>query len=71
MIYGTYLEGENIHKTIINEKSIIVMGNESHGISEKTNNLVKNKISIPKIGKAESLNVSTATAIVLNEIIRN
>ena len=71
MIYGTYLEGENIHKTIINEKSIIVMGNESHGISAKTNNLVKNKISIPKIGKAESLNVSTATAIILNEITRN
>ena len=70
IIYGTYLEGENIYKTTINKKSIIVMGNESNGISEKTNNLIKNKISIPRKGKAESLNVSTATAIILNEISR-
>ncbi len=69
--YGTYLEGENIYNKIINKKSIIVMGNESHGISKTTTQLIKNKISIPKIGKAESLNVSTAAAIILSEISRN
>ena len=69
--YGTYLSGENIYNKKINKKSIIVMGNESHGISETNRKLIKNKISIPKIGKAESLNVSTATAIILNEITRN
>jgi TrmH family RNA methyltransferase len=49
------------------------MGNEANGISEELEKLVKNKLSIPRFGaiqKTESLNVATATAIVLSEFRR-
>jgi TrmH family RNA methyltransferase len=46
------------------------MGNESNGISHNVNKKIKNKISIPSVGQVESLNLSTATAIVLSEIYR-
>ena len=68
LTYGTFLEGESIYKSIIGNKSIIVMGNESVGISKEIASLIKKKISIPGKGNAESLNVSTASAIILSEI---
>ncbi|MEQ9582958.1 MAG: TrmH family RNA methyltransferase, partial [Arenibacter sp.] len=51
---------------------ILVMGNEANGVSEAIEALVDKKISIPQFGlkTAESLNVATATAILLNEIRR-
>ena len=49
------------------------MGNEANGISEEIGFLVQHKITIPRFGtiqKTESLNVATATAIVLSEMQR-
>ena len=48
------------------------MGNEANGVSEAIEALVEKKISIPQFGPktTESLNVATATAILLNEIRR-
>jgi RNA methyltransferase, TrmH family len=73
-IFGTFMEGENIYKTQLPNQGIIVLGNEANGISEAIENLVTNKISIPRFGKlqvTESLNVAMATAIVLSEFKRN
>jgi TrmH family RNA methyltransferase len=68
--FGTFIEGENLYEKNMNSNSIIVMGNESNGISHNVNKKIKNKISIPSVGQVESLNLSTATAIVLSEIYR-
>ncbi len=68
IVYGTFLEGESIYKSNIGNKSIIVMGNESFGISKEIESIISKKIYIPGKGKAESLNVSTASAIILSEI---
>ena len=49
------------------------MGSESHGISETLLKKIKKQITIPNLSQgttAESLNVATATAILLNEIFR-
>jgi tRNA G18 (ribose-2'-O)-methylase SpoU len=49
------------------------MGSESHGISDELLKKIENRISIPsRIGDVgpESLNVATATAILLSEIFR-
>jgi len=73
-VFGTFMDGTNIYKTELPSKGIIVMGNEANGISSEIENLVTQKISIPRFGKlqqTESLNVATATAIILSEFKRN
>lgn len=65
-ILGAFLDGENIHKTKFPESAILVMGNESSGISKEIEELITQKITIPAYGKAESLNVAIATAIILD-----
>ncbi len=73
-ILGTFMEGENVYKTTLPNKGILVMGNEANGISSEIELLVSEKISIPRFGnlqKTESLNVATATAILLSELKRN
>ena len=73
-IFGTFMEGKNIYKQELPTKGIIVMGNEANGISKEIENLVTQKISIPRFGnlqQTESLNVATATAVILSEFKRS
>ena len=68
------MDGANIYKTDLLTDGIIVMGNEANGISTEIARLVTSKIAIPRFGKlqqTESLNVATATAIILSEFKRN
>jgi len=69
-IYGAFLEGENIHKSQLANSAFIVMGSESHGISEAVAQFITNKITIPNFGQAESLNVAMATGIILDNFKR-
>jgi len=63
-VYGALLNGENVfQKKLQVNDALLIMGNESKGISEDLLPFITDKISIPKFGKAESLNVATATAI--------
>jgi TrmH family RNA methyltransferase len=66
--YGTYLDGESIGSVKLKTNSIIVIGNESNGVSKEIVDKLNNTIRIPGNGKAESLNVSVATGIILNEL---
>ncbi len=68
---GTFLEGENIHNFKFPSGGMIMIGNESRGISEEVESLIDHKISIPAFGKAESLNAGIATAIVCDNLRRN
>lgn len=72
-VFGTFMDGNNIYKSNLPQKGIIIMGNEANGISPEIEKLVENRLSIPRFGslqKTESLNVATATAIVLSEFRR-
>jgi len=72
-IFGTFMDGTNIYKTNLPQEGIIIMGNEANGISPEIEKLIKNRLTIPRFGtlqKTESLNVATATAIVLSEFRR-
>lgn len=67
------MEGENIYKSETEENAILVMGNEANGISAEIEELIPKKISVPRFGElkeTESLNVATATAILLSEFKR-
>jgi len=72
-IFGTFMDGANIYQSVLPEQGIIIMGNEANGISASLEKLVQNRLTIPRFGdlqKTESLNVATATAIVLSEFRR-
>lgn len=72
-VFGTFMEGEIIYEQPLPSEGIIVMGNEANGISQHIERLITKKLSIPRFGNlkaTESLNVATATAIVLSEFKR-
>lgn len=62
-VYGTFLEGKSIHELTNPTPGVLLLGNESQGISKEVEKWVSSKITIPSFGKAESLNVAIATAI--------
>lgn len=68
------MDGENVYKTSLPKEAILIMGNEANGISDEIRALVNAKISIPRFGntqQTESLNVATATAILISEFKRS
>jgi TrmH family RNA methyltransferase len=74
LIYGATLEGENIYEIKSEFPAIIILGNESEGISKEIKTLITKEINIPNFSskqeKTESLNVSIATSIILSEFRR-
>jgi TrmH family RNA methyltransferase len=73
-VYGTFMDGDNIYEQKLAENAILIMGNEANGISDLIAQKTTHKITIPRFGnnqKTESLNVATATAIILSEFKRN
>ncbi len=63
-IYGAMLGGEVIHKSSFERKGLIVIGNEGAGIRSSIQPYLSHKLSIPRLGKAESLNAAVATGII-------
>ncbi len=66
-IYATALEGRDITVAEKIEEGIVIIGNESKGIRQDILNRA-DKITIPRKGRAESLNAAVATGIVLSHI---
>lgn len=72
-VFGTFMDGNTIYKEKLPQNGIIIFGNEANGISPEIEKAIQHRISIPRFGsiqKTESLNVATATAIVLSEFRR-
>ena len=72
-VFGTFMDGKNIYQEELPKEGIIIMGNEANGISTSVEKLVSERIAIPRFGNlqvTESLNVATATAIILSEFKR-
>ncbi|WP_397445553.1 TrmH family RNA methyltransferase [Polaribacter sp. R77954] len=68
------MDGQNVYQSDLTKEAILIMGNEANGVSEEIKSLVTHKLSIPRFGeiqKTESLNVATATAILLSEFKRS
>ena len=73
-VFGTFMDGKNIYQEKLPKEGIIIMGNEANGISSSVEKLVSERIAIPRFGNlqvTESLNVATATAIILSEFKRS
>ena len=71
-LYGASMEGIPVQQCELPEEGILVLGSESHGISEGVRALLSHTLSVPPYGDAgaESLNVGTAAAILLHELRR-
>jgi len=73
-VFGTVLDGESIYEHKLGPKGLILLGNESRGISDELIPYITDKIIIPGTGTSkpgiESLNVSMAASIVFSEFSR-
>jgi RNA methyltransferase, TrmH family len=73
-VYGTLLEGESIYNQTLNAKGIILLGNESRGISSELIPYIDHKLMIPRFSEAmpgiDSLNVGMAASVVFSEFAR-
>lgn len=67
-IYGSLLDGEDIYKNKLEKHGFLIIGNESKGISKEIRKLIQHGLYIPqsKNSKAESLNASVATGVLLS-----
>ena len=69
-ILVTALEkAESIYNLELKNK-IIVIGNEANGVSKEVFNIADKKMTIPMLGKTESLNASVATGVILYECVK-
>lgn len=69
-VYAAVLDGENIYSMNKPAKGIILIGNESKGISAALQQLATHKITIPKLGGAESLNAAVSAGIICALLIK-
>ena len=77
-VYGTFLDGRNIYKRELSDgrglPAMIVIGNESEGISGEMASLVSDRLFIPPYPAdqpgSESLNAAVATAVTVAEFRR-
>ncbi|NJL14065.1 MAG: RNA methyltransferase [Microscillaceae bacterium] len=67
---GALLQGQNLHQFAFPPSGVLVLGNESQGISPEVARLLDTALQIPRFGGAESLNVAMATAIFCDHIRR-
>lgn len=67
-IYAAMLDGIDMHDVKTLSEGILVIGNESKGISSDILPLVNVKITIPRKGNAESLNAAVAAGILLSHL---
>lgn len=61
--YGAVLDGENAFQANFEAAGLLVIGNESRGVSDEIKSRLTTHITIPKYGQAESLNAAIATGI--------
>lgn len=68
-IYGTSMNGISCYEKNLKDGGIFVFGSESAGVSKEILDIAET-ISLPIVGKAESLNVAVAASAILYETFR-
>ncbi|MFT3981727.1 MAG: RNA methyltransferase [Ferruginibacter sp.] len=68
--YAAALHGKPLNHFSALKEGILIIGNESKGISDAVLNMADEKVTIPRIGEAESLNAAVATGVLLYEMVK-
>lgn len=69
-VYGAFLDGKSMYEVPPPDTGVLVIGNESKGIRDTLQSLINHRITIPRIGQAESLNAAVALGILLSQFRR-
>ena len=69
-VYGCETGGQNLYQSKLTGKTAFVIGSEGRGISKLTLSKCDEVLSIPLLGKINSLNASVACSVVLFEYVR-
>jgi TrmH family RNA methyltransferase len=69
-MFGAFLDGKDVHAVDFGQGGLIVIGNESKGISNELEGFITDRVTIPKYGNAESLNAAMATGIICDNLRR-
>jgi len=64
------ISGNNVYQYEKGKQEIIVFSNEAKGPTTELQNITDERITVPKKGKAESLNVASASAVILSELTK-
>ncbi|BDS12297.1 TrmH family RNA methyltransferase [Aureispira anguillae] len=62
-VYGAVLGGNNVFEESLKQPAFLLIGNEGKGLSDPIKNHLSHRITIPRLGGAESLNAGVATGI--------
>jgi len=68
-LYAATLDGQPVHRLQPIKEAVLVTGNESKGISTALLDCCQHRITIPRLGHAESLNAAVATGIILSHLV--
>jgi len=64
------MEGTSCWGTDLRQPLALIIGGEAEGASEKARKLANGQISIPMVGKMESLNAAVAGSVLMFEVVR-
>jgi RNA methyltransferase, TrmH family len=69
-VLGCSLSGRSIHELPAIRAAVVVIGSEGRGLSTEVQACLTERITIPRYGRAESLNAGVAAAIVCDQLRR-
>lgn len=71
LVLGAFQEGESVYNFEEKKKKILVVGNESQGITREVGSMIERRLTVPSpLGKTESLNVAVAASLIMSEFAR-
>jgi TrmH family RNA methyltransferase len=69
-VLGCELQGEDVHTLPPLRDAVVVIGSEGRGLSPAVQARITRRVTIPRLGGAESLNAAVAAAIVCDNLRR-
>ncbi|MFT3886234.1 MAG: RNA methyltransferase [Flavobacteriales bacterium] len=69
-VFKAEASGQDVFTTPLSRPAVLVLGSESHGLSDAVRNAPGTSVAVPRYGSAESLNVAAAAAALCIEFAR-
>ncbi len=71
LVIGAFQEGESVYDFDEKKKKILIVGNESQGITREVGGMIERRLTVPSpSGRTESLNAAVAASLIMSEFAR-